>query len=127
MGIKHSKNVKIHLIVEDDFLNAQVLSKYLNKLKISNDIASNGKDALKKSKQTDYDVIWMDLKIPKINGCECVYKLRKNSYKGKIVIVSGLMHKCVQKLHDTKQIDDIMVKPFNYDRVRTLCIKYNQL
>jgi signal transduction histidine kinase/ActR/RegA family two-component response regulator len=72
------------LIVEDNIINQKVLYKLLNKLNIPSDIANNGKEAVTLYNQNDYDIIFMDLHMPEMDGFEATkeihslakYKLR---------------------------------------------------
>ncbi|MFV5686953.1 response regulator [Flavobacterium sp. GB2R13] len=62
------------LIVEDNFINQKVLYKLLNKLNIPSDIAINGKEAVSFYNENDYDIIFMDLHMPEMDGFEATKK-----------------------------------------------------
>lgn len=52
------------LIIEDNLINQIVLMGYLNDTGATIDIASNGQSALSKITSTEYDLIFLDLRIP---------------------------------------------------------------
>ncbi|HEX9150785.1 MAG TPA: response regulator, partial [Flavobacterium sp.] len=63
------------LIVEDNLINQKVLKKLLNKLNIPSDIAVNGKEAVSFYHENDYDIIFMDLHMPEMDGFEATEKI----------------------------------------------------
>jgi signal transduction histidine kinase/CheY-like chemotaxis protein len=68
------------LIVDNDFLNQQILSKYLNKLKISYEIAEDGEEAYLKFMEHEegyYSLITMNIRIPPLDGICTAQLIRK--------------------------------------------------
>ncbi len=55
------------LLIEDNLINQIVLTGYLNDSGATIDIASNGESALLKITSTEYDLIFLDLRIPKFD------------------------------------------------------------
>ena len=70
-----SKNIQKSLIVEDNIINQKVLKKLLDKINISADIAKNGFEALSLYEKNDYDIIFMDLHIPEMDGFQATEKI----------------------------------------------------
>jgi signal transduction histidine kinase/ActR/RegA family two-component response regulator len=66
------------LIVEDNLINQKVLHKLLNKLNIPSDIAINGKEAVSLYNENDYDIIFMDLHMPEMDGFEATEKIHSS-------------------------------------------------
>ncbi|WP_366187011.1 response regulator [Flavobacterium ovatum] len=74
------------LIVEDNLINQKVLRKLLDKLGIPVDIANNGKEAVPLFEQNDYDIIFMDLHMPEMDGFEATKKIHSSpKYKRKSI------------------------------------------
>jgi len=119
-----NKSSHQHLVVDDSKLNRTVLKDYLINAGISTDIAYNGKIALNMSEKYHYDVIWMDLKMPVMDGEECSKKLRESGYGGKIIMVSGANDERVFRLQSEKIINDLILKPFSYNQVKFFAIKH---
>ena len=67
------------LLAEDIEINREIVLAYLEPTKLTVDCAENGKVALKKvmSAETPYDVIFMDLQMPEMDGYEATFKIRK--------------------------------------------------
>ncbi|HXB41861.1 MAG TPA: response regulator [Bacteroidia bacterium] len=70
------KNQKI-LVVEDVKLNQLLMKTLLEEYGFKMDIAANGKIALEKLKKNTYDIIFMDLQMPEMNGFEATQYIRK--------------------------------------------------
>ncbi|TGM58500.1 ATP-binding protein [Leptospira adleri] len=56
------------LIAEDDYTNVFLLSGILKKLNISHEIAKDGLEAVQKTKKTKFDLIFMDINMPNLDG-----------------------------------------------------------
>lgn len=77
--LKTSFKGKKALVVEDNDLNAEIISIILNQYDIDVDVATNGKEALEQFQQTKpftYDIIFMDIMMPIMNGLEATQKIR---------------------------------------------------
>ncbi len=64
----HNIHTAHALIVEDNTVNAKVLQTLLSNLGVSADIAENGLIALNVTDHNHYDLIFMDLQMPKMDG-----------------------------------------------------------
>jgi signal transduction histidine kinase len=65
------------LIVDDDKTNQIVLRAYLNLKSCVTDIASNGQDAVEKFKRARFDLVFMDIEMPVMNGLDATVEIRK--------------------------------------------------
>lgn len=75
------KNESI-LLVEDNAINKIVIKKMLRKIGYSNvKTASNGIEALALFEKQKFDIILMDIEIPKLDGLETVKIIRRNEEK----------------------------------------------
>jgi len=67
------------LLVEDNLVNQEVAAKMLAKIGCSYDTVSNGEDALAVLNEQKYDLILMDLQMPRMDGFEATVKLKTES------------------------------------------------
>lgn len=84
------KEIKGHaLIVEDNQVNAKVLTAVIKRLGLSSDLAENGEVAVQAVKDGIYDVIFMDLQMPVMDGFLATEKIRKNGNRCPIIAVTA--------------------------------------
>jgi CheY-like chemotaxis protein len=80
------KNIKV-LVVEDIALNQLLMKTLLDDFGFERDIAANGKIAIERLAEKNYDIILMDLQMPEMNGFETTEYIR-NTLKSDIPIVA---------------------------------------
>jgi PAS domain S-box-containing protein len=80
------KNIKV-LVVEDIALNQLLMKTLLDDFGFERDIAANGKIAIERMAEKNYDIILMDLQMPEMNGFEATEYIR-NTLKSSIPIVA---------------------------------------
>jgi CheY-like chemotaxis protein len=122
-NIKCNCNSKKILIVDDSNVNRYVIKKLIINIYGENefiiDEAENGKIAIQKSKDKDYRIIFIDIKMPVMNGDEAVVEIRKFNKYSFICGITGQienyneyikigMDKCISKPID-KQILKIVI------------------
>jgi len=118
------------LIVEDDFIGRKILLKYLLDY-FDCDVAVNGDEArtafqLGWIDDEPYDVIFLDIFIPGINGYEVLkhirdYENENKTFKSKIIMVTALDdQKQVMKAYK-EQCDGYIIKPINIEKLKQVC------
>ncbi len=66
------------LVVEDNKMNQKIAVKMLEQLGFSADIAETGEEALEVVAKTGYDVVFMDVMMPGMDGLETTRQIRRN-------------------------------------------------
>jgi PAS domain S-box-containing protein len=69
------KNIKV-LVVEDNIINQKVVQQTLIKQNAQVKVAANGRNALDKMREEDFDIILMDLQMPEMDGYETTTYIR---------------------------------------------------
>ncbi len=73
---KNIENFKI-LLVEDNEDNVELMKIFLTKVKCEMSIAFNGIEAVELFKKDKYDIVLMDIMMPKMNGYDATLKIRE--------------------------------------------------
>ncbi len=83
-------NGKKVLIVDDSKINLKVAETLMKPYKFEVDTAISGEEALEKVNNKQYDLIFMDIMMPKMNGVETLYKLReKEDFETPVVALTA--------------------------------------
>lgn len=116
------------LLVEDRKINRMVASRFLKKWGITVDFAFNGLDAVEKVKLKKYDIILMDLLMPKMDGFEATRNIRKmESYQNTPIIAlsASTLNEEREKARKVK-MNDFVAKPFNPNELYHKIMKYTK-
>ena len=77
------------LVVEDCECNVLLLTAHLKSLRAEVDVARNGLEAVERCLSAKYDIIFMDIEMPEMDGCEATKALRAAGHCGVIVAISA--------------------------------------
>ena len=112
------------LIVEDEKKVAAFIKKGLEEETYAVDIAMDGEEGLHLGEQNQYDLIILDLMLPKINGLEILSILRSKKIETPILLLTA-KDSVDDKVEGLNQgADDYLTKPFAFSellaRIRVL-------
>ncbi len=102
------------LIVEDEKKMVHVLRRGLLEEGYAVDIAYDGEEALEKVYVNEYDLIILDLMIPKIDGMTVLKKIRKENTNVPIIILTAKSSFEDKVKGLDEGADDYLTKPFSY-------------
>jgi len=116
------------LLCDDNVINQKVALRLLQKLGYKADVANNGVECLKAIERNPYDLIFMDVQMPEMDGIEATQKIRERQkqnpppghFKSGIAIVAmtanamqGDREKCL-----AAGMDDYLSKPIRPEDIR---------
>ena len=105
------------LIVEDEFNLADVISSRLKKENYIVDVFYDGETGLENALTNIYDLIILDIMLPKINGIEILKQLRNEKIKSKIIMLTA-KSQLEDKLEGLNNgANDYITKPFHIDEL----------
>lgn len=103
-------------IVEDEIEQQMMLNKELSKLFLNNAIKistfNSGEEILSSYLNGNYfDIIFMDIRMKKMNGIETIKQIKEFDTKGKIIITTSLIEYAI--VGYSIKVDDFILKPIN--------------
>jgi DNA-binding response OmpR family regulator len=101
------------LITDDDASLRVLLTALCTRYGYACDSAKDGADALEKLQRSPYDLLLLDLVMPRLNGFEVIDGLRSLSSKPAVIVVST--HPVPQAMLDSEVVHAVMQKPFDFD------------
>ena len=92
----NSKTVRI-MIVDDDEDLAESLADLLKVYGYEVDIATNGREALQRAQAADFDVTFMDVRMPVMNGVDSCLAIKRIKPQARIVMMTGFKEPILAK------------------------------
>jgi len=102
------------LVIDDDLAIRKSFALALEDANCQVDTAESGGEGIDKASNTKYDLIFLDLKMPGINGVETLIRLRDNGYKMPVYIVTAFHEEFMDQLRvaaDEGYEFEVMQKP----------------
>ncbi len=105
------------LIVEDEYKLADVVAARLKKENYEVDISTDGEDGLYNAESGIYDLIILDVMLPKMNGFEILKEIREEKIESKVIMLTAksMLEDKLEGL--TGGANDYVTKPFHIDEL----------
>lgn len=113
---KEARPLRI-LMAEDDLVNQKVALGMLKRLGYMADVAENGLEVLKALQEKPYDVVLMDVQMPKMDGLEATRRIRDSGLSTRIIAMTahamdGDRDECLQA-----GMDEYISKPIKMEEL----------
>ena len=101
------------LLVEDNKMNQRVVQVMLQETGCKIDIAENGKDAIELFQKNQYDLIFMDVGLPDMDGLQVTQKIRNMDRTQNIPIIAMTAHALEEDQQKCLKAgaDEVVIKP----------------
>jgi signal transduction histidine kinase/CheY-like chemotaxis protein len=115
------------LVAEDNVLNQKLIHRIMEHFGYVIDIVENGAEVLKKLSIKDYDLIFMDVQMPDMNGIEATIALRQMVVaQPYIVAMTAAAAPEDQEACAAAGMNDYVVKPISMAKIRSLIPKWSE-
>jgi DNA-binding response OmpR family regulator len=106
------------LVVEDDAMTRTLVAALLETIDCDVDVASDGEEALVQLQSREYDVVLLDIVLPKMSGIDVMESLRRDNPKTLrcIIVVTGLDIDEIRSLFPA--VHETLSKPVMPNRLR---------
>lgn len=105
------------LIVEDEYSLADIIASRLRKERYSVDISNNGEEGLDYALTDIYNLIILDIMLPKLNGFEILKEIRNKNIDTKVIMLTA-KSQLEDKLNGFEiGADDYLTKPFHLEEL----------
>lgn len=105
------------LIVEDEFNLADVIASRLRKENYAVDICCDGEEGVDNIMTNIYDLVILDVMLPKMNGFEILNKIRKEQIKVKVIMLTAKTLLEDKLTGFNKGANDYVTKPFHIEEL----------
>ena len=116
------------LVVDDADVNLLVFANLLKKTKIKIDTASSGVEMLQMARMNKYDMIFLDHRMPGMDGIEAFHNLRKSqdglNYKTPVVALTANAVLGARQLYIDEGFSDYISKPVDTVRLEQILLEY---
>jgi len=120
------------LVAEDNPINQKLIRTTLEKFGIDVTLASNGQEAFDLRKQNEYDLIFMDIQMPVMNGLEATQEilhyeeLNQLNHIPIIALTANALTGDREKYMEAG-MDNYISKPINIEELKNLIASYNRI
>ncbi len=111
------------LVADDDALSREFLKEALQRLGLEVTVAKDGREALEQADKVDFDLVFTDLRMPRLDGTGLLKGLRQKGFEGPVVVATayGTIESAVDAMRHGA--DDYLVKPLSVDQIEIVLEK----
>jgi PAS domain S-box-containing protein len=112
------------LLVEDNEINQLVAKQNLENFGLEVFTALNGAIAVQRAKEEHFDIIFMDLQMPIMDGFEASRKIREFTSDIPIIALSAAVMQEDLKMTREAGMNEHLAKPIDIEKLKKVLIKY---
>ena len=116
MSIRGNNHI---LVVDDESDVRDLLSKFLTRRGYEVDTASDGKAALDAVRESQPDIVLLDIRLPKVDGLTVLERLKEEQQSVAIITMSGIADEDTARRSLELGAADFITKPFNLPYLET--------
>jgi CheY-like chemotaxis protein len=115
------------LLVEDNLVNQKVALRYLERMGYTADVAANGLEAVKAVSDRDYQLVFMDMQMPEMDGLDATREIRAKLPRERQPVIIALT---ANAMHGDRErclaagMNDYIAKPVKIDELQAMITRY---
>jgi DNA-binding NtrC family response regulator len=110
------KKSQFVLIADDDRDWAESVADLFQAYGYEVRIVRNGRQAIEQVRLNDFDMVFMDVDIPVMNGVDSCIEIRRSNPDAKIMMMSGIARSTIDMARDAGALG-LMEKPLSFERM----------
>lgn len=114
------------LVVEDSSVNQILIEMLLAKFDIKPTIVNNGLEAIEYLNDHQVDVVFMDCRMPVVDGFEATKRLRNTGYNKPIIALTASTTSTEIELCYQCGMDGIINKPYQKQEIKNVLVEWGQ-
>jgi len=111
------------LLVEDNIFNRKLAQNLFKSLGFEIDLAENGKEAVKMASEKSYDIIFMDMLMPEMDGLQAITEIRKLEIEVPVVAVTAVENPDTRSTAEALGVEDYLLKPATTDQIMEILLR----
>lgn len=115
----NKKDIKV-LVVDDEEIIRAFLSRLLSLEGVKVEAVEDGYKAIEAAKNAVFDIVFLDVRMPKIDGLDTYRELKKINPKAKYVMMTGYAVDEILKKAQEEGVTAALKKPFDISQVLTM-------
>ena len=105
------------LVVEDEFSLAELVAERLKKERYTVDVSNDGEEGLYNALSGIYDLIILDIMLPKVNGMDILKQIKSEGVQSKVIMLTAKGELEDRLLGFSEGANDYVPKPFHIDEL----------
>jgi len=116
------------LLAEDNTINQRLMERLMERIGYKLDVARDGREAVKMASKKKYDIIFMDLQMPEMDGIEATRHILSEAGEPKpqIIAMTANVSREDKELCLKTGMVDYVAKPVSPDKIKEVMRKYHR-
>jgi CheY-like chemotaxis protein len=118
------------LVAEDNAIAAKVINAFLTKLGHRVTLSKNGEECLEQVRAQRFDIAFIDLRMPKLDGLELTRIYRAEEQEGQRLPIIALTANAAEDMRQESReagMDDFLTKPVDPEELNDIIRRYRPL
>ncbi|HHH19050.1 MAG TPA: sensor histidine kinase, partial [Campylobacterales bacterium] len=122
---KEAKTLQLHVLVAEDYeMNRILIEEMLEHYNIVPEFAFNGQEAVEKVAKNRYDIIFMDINMPVMNGIDATKAIRHQQIQTPIIALTANALEGDRERYLSEGMDGYISKPIDTQELKKVLLEF---